>query len=108
MTRGASATPAASSPSIMPQMMFMVLIVGVMWLFLIRPQQVREKERKAMLAALGKGDKVITQGGICGTIIGLNDKTVVLKVCDEPVTKVEFVRGAVSQVASTEDEPASS
>lgn len=88
----------------MPSLYFMVLIFGIMWFFLIRPNQRRDKERKAMLAALGKGDQVVTQGGICGTIVGLNEKTVVLKVSDEPATKMEFVRGAISQISSREDE----
>ena len=81
-------------------LLFMVVIFGVMWLFLILPNQRREKERRTMLASLGKGDSVVTSGGICGTIVGLNEKTVVLKVSDEPTTKIEFVRQAVSQVAS--------
>jgi preprotein translocase subunit YajC len=80
-----------------------ILIVGVFWFMIIGPQRRRDKERRAMLAALEKGDAVVTSGGICGTILGINDKTVVLKVNDDPVTKIEFVRGAVTQLVPTEE-----
>jgi len=82
-------------------MLPMLLIFGViMYLFFFRPNQKREKERREMLAALAKGDKVVTSGGICGSVIGLTDKTVVLRVGEDPNMKMEFLRGAVSQVTS--------
>lgn len=78
---------------------FMVIIFAIFYFLMIRPNQKRDRERKAMLGSLSKGDKVVTSGGICGTIVGINEKSVVLKVSDDPVTKMEFIRGAVSQVA---------
>ena len=83
---------------------FLVIMFGVMYFFLIRPQQVKEKKRREMLSALSKGDHVVTNGGLMGTIVGLNDRTVVLKVSENPLTKIEFVRGAVSQVAAEESD----
>ena len=83
---------------------FMLLIFAIFYFLLIRPNQKRERARRQMLAALSKGIKVVTSGGVCGTIVGLNEKTVVLKVSDDPVTKIEFLRGAVSQISSEEDE----
>ncbi|MDK1021275.1 MAG: preprotein translocase subunit YajC [Candidatus Hydrogenedentes bacterium] len=82
---------------------FMILIFGVFYFLLIRPNQKRERTRREMLASLSKGSKVVTNGGICGTILGLNEKTVVLKVSDDPVTKIEFLRTAISQVATEEE-----
>lgn len=79
-------------------MMVMIAMFAIMYFLTIRPNQKREKERREMLAALAKGDRVITTGGIFGTIIGLNDKSVVLRVCDEPAVKLEFVRAAVTRV----------
>ena len=81
---------------------FIILMFGVFYFLLIRPNQKRERAKREMLGALAKGDKVITSGGVCGTIVGLNDKTVVLKVNDDPVTKIEFLRPAISQVTSEE------
>ncbi|MCC6152689.1 MAG: preprotein translocase subunit YajC [Candidatus Hydrogenedentes bacterium] len=76
----------------------------VMWFFMLRPNQKREKERQAMLAGLSKGDKVIMASGIIGSIIGVTDKTVVLRVSEEPVVKMEFLRGSVSRVVKDEKE----
>ena len=85
-------------------MIFMMLAMFAIFYFLmIRPQQKREKERRELLAALGKGDRVVTTGGICGTIVGLTEKSVVLRVSDEPVVKMEFLRGAVVQVVTKDN-----
>ena len=78
----------------------LVMIFAIFYFFMIRPNQKREKERREMLAALSKGDKVVTTGGICGTIVGLSEKSVVVRVSEEPTVKMEFLRGAVTQVAS--------
>ncbi len=92
-----------TGPNMSSSIMFMLIIFAVMWLLIILPNQRRDKRRKAMLASLSKGDHVVTSGGMCGTIVGIHDKTVVLKVSEDPVTKIEFVRSAVSQVASSDE-----
>jgi len=92
-----------SSPGFGSPFFFMILIFGVFYFLLIRPNQKRERTRREMLASLSKGSKVVTNGGICGTILGLNEKTVVLKVSDDPVIKIEFLRTAISQVATEEE-----
>ena len=79
-------------------MLPMVLMLVVLMFMMIWPQRKRDKERREMLAALGKGDAVVTTGGICGTVVNLSENTVILKV-DDNVT-LEFVRGAISQVTS--------
>jgi len=80
-----------------------VAFMAFIYLFMMRPQQKREKERREMLASLSKGDEVITNGGIHGTIVGLSEKTVVLRVSDDPAVKMEFARGAVSRVNVKDD-----
>ena len=82
---------------------FLMLMFGIVYFLMIRPNQKRERTRREMLASLSKGSKVVTSGGICGTILGLNEKTVVLKVSDDPVTKMEFLRTAITQVAAEEE-----
>ncbi|MCL4693233.1 MAG: preprotein translocase subunit YajC [Candidatus Hydrogenedentes bacterium] len=84
--------------------LFFIAFMAIMYFLMIRPNQKREKERREMLAALAKGDKVITTGGICGTIVGLNEKSVVIRVSDEPPVKIEFLRAAVTRVAKEEKE----
>lgn len=101
----APGTPGApQGPPFTTTLMFMFLIVGIMWFLLIRPNQKRDKKRREMLEALSKGDNVVTMGGICGTIVGLNEKSVVVKVSDDPVLKMEFVRSSISQVDVEEEE----
>jgi len=89
------AAPSGGIGSMLP---FFILMFGVFYFLLIRPNQKRERAKRDLLSALAKGDKVVTNGGICGTIVGLSDKTVVLKVNDDPVTKIEFLRPAITQV----------
>ncbi len=92
-------TPPAASPfgSMLPMI---VAFIAIMYFLMIRPQQKREKERKNMLNALAKGDKVVTSGGICGTITDLSENHVVVKVDDD--VKLQFVRSAIVQVVSRE------
>lgn len=84
--------------------LFFVALIAIMYFFLFRPQQKREKERREMLASLSKGDRAITTGGIIGTIVGLTEKTVVLRVSEEPNVKIEFARGAISRKIASERE----
>lgn len=70
-------------------MLMPFLLVGVLFYFmLIRPQQKRDKERKAMLDALKKGDRVVTAGGIYGELVALKEDHVTLKVADKVEIKV--------------------
>lgn len=79
-----------------------VLIIGIFYLFIIRPQNKKQKETEKMIAALKKGDKVITIGGIHGVVHQAKEKTVIIKVDDG--TKIEFNRSAVASVVT--DKPA--
>ena len=67
---------------------------AVMYFFIIRPQATREKTRKAMIEALAKGDKVVTIGGLHGTVAKMDDATVTLDVGG---TKMQFDKNAVAQ-----------
>lgn len=62
------------------QMLMILAMVAIFYFLLIRPQQKQEKTRRAMLAAIKEGDKVVTSGGIHGTISSLNEHTVKLRV----------------------------
>lgn len=94
-----------SSGGGMPPFLFLIIAMfAIMYFLTIRPNQKREKERQEMLGALSKGDRVITSGGVFGTIIGLNEKSVVLRVSEEPAVKMEFIRSAISRVEKDEDD----
>jgi preprotein translocase subunit YajC len=70
------------------------LIFVVMYFFMIRPQRKREQNRQKMISELQKGDKVVTNSGIIGTVWGIQDNIVVLKIDND--VKVEFLKSAIS------------
>jgi len=72
------------------------LIFVIFYFMIVRPQQKRQKERQRMLDSLKKGDKVLTAGGIHGTIMGIEEKTVLVQIADG--IKVNVDRGSVSSV----------
>jgi len=77
----------------------LIAIIAIFYFLIIRPQSKKQKETQKMLSALKKGDKVITIGGIHGTIQTVREHSVVLKV-DEG-TKIEFTRSAISSIVSS-------
>jgi preprotein translocase subunit YajC len=79
----------------MESLIFPLLLVGMMWLLLIRPQQQRVRRQQALLQSLEVGDEVITAGGMVGRIRALRDDRVVIELA--PNVTVEFLRGAISQ-----------
>lgn len=89
--------PSASGPmGILTSVVPFVAIIGIFYFFLIRPQNKKQKETEKMLAALKKGDKVVTIGGIHGVVSSVKEKTVVVKVDDN--CKMEFSRSAISGI----------
>ena len=86
---------AGSGPgSILIQMAPIVLVLGIFFFLVIRPQQRERKRKEEMLTALKKGDRVVTTGGLIGTIIGLGEQTLTLKIADS--VRVECLRSAVT------------
>ena len=61
----------------------LILMFVILWVLMIRPQMKRAKEHKNMVAALAKGDEVVTQGGVAGRITDLGDNFVHLEVADK-------------------------
>ena len=85
------AAPAASGAA-GGQGAFWIMIIAmfaIMWLFMIRPQRKQQKELEQVRSSLQKGDKVITAGGIYGTIDEVKDRYVVLKVDGETKLRVD-------------------
>jgi preprotein translocase subunit YajC len=76
----------------------LLLWAGVFYYFFMRPQRVREKERKAMVDAVQKGDDVVTIGGLHGRITSLDDETVSIKVDEKTGTVLKFSRAAIASV----------
>lgn len=66
-----------------------ILMFVVMWLFMIRPQRKQQKELENFRNSLKKGDKVVTAGGIYGTVLEIQDRTVLIKVDGEVKLRVD-------------------
>lgn len=71
-----------------------ILIIGVFYFMIIRPQKKRDKQLKELLAALKVGDDVVTIGGVLGTICTIKDDTVTLEIGADK-TKIKFERSAI-------------
>ncbi|MEW6544917.1 MAG: preprotein translocase subunit YajC [Nitrospirota bacterium] len=78
------------------------LIFVIFYFLLILPQQKRQKKLKAMLEALKKGDKVVTTGGIWGTVANLGKETVTLQIADN--TKIKVQREAIARLRAEGEE----
>ena len=86
---GAAAGQNAAGGSSLSFLLMLALMFLVMWLFMIRPQRKQQKELETMRNALKKGDKVITAGGIYGTVADVDDRTVLIKVDGETKLRVD-------------------
>lgn len=101
------AAPAASSPAGgggLNFILMMVLLFGVMYFFMIRPQQKKQKELAKFRDALKKGDKIVTIGGIYGTIREIKDNYVLVDV--DTNTTIRFDKSAINRDPSDIQQPA--
>lgn len=73
---------------------FLVLIVAIFYFLMIRPQRKRQKEHQQMMEELRRGDRVVTAGGIYGTIESVSEDSVVIKV--ESGTTMRVAKGSVA------------
>jgi len=81
----------------------LALMFAIMYFMVIMPQQRQRKKTQEMLGALKTGDKIITNGGIYGTVSGLDGDSVILKISSEPQVKIRVARAAIAQVEASED-----
>ncbi len=79
----------------------LILIFVLFWFILIRPQQIQQRKRREMLASLKKNDKVITIGGIHGTITDIKDDDITLRVADK--VEIKITRSGIGQVKGRKD-----
>ena len=85
---------AAGGGDILSMMMPMILIFGLMYFIMIRPQKKREKESQAMRNALEIGDEIVTVGGILGRVVSTKDETVLIE-SGSANTKLRVTRSAI-------------
>ena len=95
---GAPGGEAPSGPAALMNFFPLIAIIGIFYFLIIRPQNKKQKETQKMLSAIKKGDKVVTIGGIHGTIQTVRESTVIVRV--DETTKLELSRSAISSVVS--------
>lgn len=83
--------------SMIPTLLFFVFMIAIMYMFMIRPQQKRQKEHQNMLSNLRKGDKVITASGIHGTIHEIEDTAFMIQIAEN--TRIKIEKSAVTAKA---------
>lgn len=81
---------------IMSTLIMFALIIGIFYFMILGPQRKRQKEREKMLGAVKKGDKVVTSAGLYGTVVGVDEKTLLIQVADN--VKLKFERSAVASI----------
>jgi preprotein translocase subunit YajC len=93
-----------SAPSVMNFIPFILMFV-VLYFIMIRPQSKKAKEHAALLKSVKSGDKVVTNGGVVGTVVTVKDKTVSIRSAD---TKLEVLKSAVTEITERSGEAAAS
>ncbi len=78
------------------------LVFVIFYFLIIRPQNKKQKDAQKMIEAVKKGDKIITIGGVHGTVYAVKETTVIVKVDDE--TRIEFSKSAVATVVTKSEE----
>ena len=79
----------APQPNMLMQLLPLVLIFAVFWFLIIRPQTKRAKQHREMVAALKAGDEVVTQGGLLGRVVAVNDAFLTLEVANQVQVRVQ-------------------
>jgi len=84
----------SQSPNMFMQLLPLLVIFGIFYLLLIMPMRKRQKKHQEMLAKLAKGDRVVTSGGIYGTVVSVDGDVVTLRVADN--VKLQVARAAIA------------
>lgn len=96
---------APSSPNALLQFLPLILIFGIFYFLLFLPMQRQKKQQQKMLSELKNGDVVLTNGGIVGTITGINeDDTLIIRVRPDNI-KLQVARGSVASLVNPEKKP---
>ncbi|HSS18859.1 MAG TPA: preprotein translocase subunit YajC [Pyrinomonadaceae bacterium] len=82
------------------QILPILLIIGVFYILLIRPQQKRQQELQQTISQLKAGDKIVTNGGIIGTITTVRDKSFLIRSADKSI--LEIARGSIAGIEEDE------
>lgn len=98
----ATSSPAGGLPSAVGQAVPIVLMIAIFYFLVFRPMQRQQKNQKEMVRSLQNGQTVVTSGGIVGTIVAVNDDTLILRIKPDNL-KLQVARSAVTSVLATDD-----
>ncbi|MEK6578005.1 MAG: preprotein translocase subunit YajC [Bdellovibrionota bacterium] len=93
---GGNQTPQPAAPSLAMNMVPMIVIFGIIYFMMLRPQQKKMKEQQNMISTLKHGDEIVTASGILGKITGITDKVVTLEVAND--VRLKMMKSQVAQV----------
>ncbi len=82
---------------------YLVVIIGVFYFMLIRPQRKEQKNKAAMISALAVGDSVLTTAGFYGVVIDMDDETVIVEFGNNKNCRIPMQKAAIVQVEKPED-----
>lgn len=94
----AQATAAPGGAAAFAQFVPLILVFAIMYFLILRPQQKKMSQHRAMVAALKKGDQVITQGGLIGKVVGVRDDELDVELAQG--VRVRVVRSSIAQVVN--------
>ena len=77
-------------------LLFPIILIAIMYFLMIRPQMKRQKEHKAMLDKLSRGDEVLTSGGLAGVVTDIGDNFVTVEIADN--VRIRVQKGAIGNV----------
>jgi preprotein translocase subunit YajC len=97
----ATPSPEGQQPSLLVQFFPFILIFGIFYFLIFAPMRKKQKKHAEMLTALRAGDRVITNGGIHGTVVGVTDSVIQLRIADQ--VKIEVSKSAVSALQQSGD-----
>jgi len=93
------AAKAANEPNALTSFLPMILVFGIFYFLMIRPQARKAKDEQALLSNLGKGEEIFTKSGMFGTITGITDKVITLEVAEG--TKIKVLRSQIGGKAAS-------
>ena len=99
---GGQGGPGSQQSSPVMMIGWLVIMVGIFYFMMIRPQQRKEKERRALIAGVKSGDRVVFGGGLIGTVANVKETVLVVKVADN--TKVEVLRASVTRIIQKDED----
>lgn len=97
----ANAAPTSSASSFLVNLLPILAIIVIFYFLLILPQNKQKKKHEEMLKSIDKGDEIITTSGIFGSVVGVKEDSITIKVDDN--TTIRILKGAIASVKKREE-----